>query len=374
MKAAFLLLCLVALGAAEPPAPPDPLGLGERLALIDHLQEAYGIAVEPGLSLDALQARYAAAWAAIHPDEGAAERDQAQRLRRLIAQRYDQEPAADLDLAGLKALQAQLAVARAEQDAEIIRRRLAQPAPEREPSAAASSPAARAAAPPAAGSAAASPPGRPAYGNGGPQVTVLDFSPEGVAGAALIRDGAGGKTALCVQFGAERSREFRGVFSSLFSAMAAGSRGPKSAVFLLGHGTGVSINGAPIGPHLKKYREFYESLGGSRPAARLDCIVIASCSKGSPVQMSAMRDGFGYYPTWRVATAQNAYANAVSVIAAFRGIADRDAGTEFRGIYRYGREPEVVGSLGEVGVDGAKGGMLYYDLDVDGGVIRVTER
>jgi hypothetical protein len=75
-----------------------------------------------------------------------------------------------------------------------------------------------------------------------------------------------------------------------------------------------------------------------------------------------------------VATAQNAYASAVSVIAAFRGIADRDAGTEFRGIYRYGREPEVVGSLGEVGVDGAKGGMMYYDLGVDGGVIRVTER
>lgn len=362
MKAAFLLLCVAALGAAEPPAAPDPLGLGERLALIDHLKEAYGIAVEPGLPLTALQARYAAAWSGAHPDEQAAERDQAQRLRRLIAQRHALEPPAGLDLAGLKQLQAQLAAAQAERDAEFIRRRLAEPDAAREP-------------PPAALRAAdaqvrapASP--TPAKAGNGPTITMLKFAPEGVAGAALI---SGAKPALCVQFGTERTTEFRGVFETLYAELA-GGRGPRSAVFLLGHGSGVSINGAPIGPHLKQFKEFYETLGGSRPAARLDCIVIASCSKGSPVQMSAMRDGFGYYPTWRVATAENAYASAVSVIAAFHGIADRDAGTPFRGIYRYGRDPEVVGSLGEVGVDGAKGGMVYYDIGMDDGVIRAKQR
>ena len=369
MRTALLLLCLAALGAAEPPAPPDPLGLGERLALIDHLKEAYGIAVAPGQPVEELRARYAAAWAAAHPDGRAEERDQAERLRRLIAQRYAQEPSAGLSLAELKDLQARLATARAERDAEIIRRRLAEPAPVREPA-----PAQRSAAEPEArapaSAAEAAPAAPPAKSANGPAITVLKFAPEGVAGAALI---SGAKTALCVQFGAERSTEFHGVFESLYGALAKG-RGPQTAVFLLGHGSGVSINGAPIGPHLKQFREFYETLGGSRPAARLDCIVIASCSKGSPVQMSAMRDGFGYYPTWRVATAENAYASAVSVIAAFRGIADRTAGTPFRGIYRYGREPEVVGSLGEVGVDGAKGGMTYYDLGLDGGVIQVKER
>ena len=90
--------------------------------------------------------------------------------------------------------------------------------------------------------------------------------------------------------------------------------------------------------------------------------------------MSAMRDGFGYYPTWRVATADRSYANALSVIAAFGAIADRPATTAWRGIFRMGREPEVVGSLGEVGEDGAKGGMLYFDLGVDGNVLTVTER
>ena len=363
----LLLVLATGLWAQEPPPPADPLGLGERLALIEALRDTYGIRVEPGADLADLRARYAVAWQARQAppaEDPAVERDAQARLRERIRFRFQREPPAELDAVGLTALYRQLTAAAAEKDAAHIARRLQEPdsapvAPAPEPIA--GSPAE----PPSAGS-----PPQPAKTVGGLRVIEVPFAVEGVAGAAVI---AGTKPALCVQFGGQRGREFDGVFAALYAKLSAG-RGPRDAVFLLGHGNGVTINGAPIGPHLRANREFYETLGHTRPARRLECIVIASCARGSPVQMSAMRDGFGYYPTWRVATADRSYANALSVIAAFGAIADRPATTAWRGIFRMGREPEVVGSLGEVGEDGAKGGMLYFDLGVDGNVLTVTER
>jgi hypothetical protein len=194
-------------------------------------------------------------------------------------------------------------------------------------------------------------------------VTPLTFAVEGVAAAALI---TGPKSALCVQFGNQRQREFDGIFGTLYASLVSHGgpgEGPPDAVFLLGHGSGVTINGAPISTHLRAQKEFYETFGGTRPARRLTCLVIASCSKGSPVQMSAMRDGLGYYPTWRVATAERAYATKQSVTSAFAGIAGRSDHEAFRGIWRSGRDPEVIGSVGEVGIEGAKGGMQYFSLE-----------
>ncbi len=194
--------------------------------------------------------------------------------------------------------------------------------------------------------------------DGAPQLTNVPFAVPGVAAAFVV---SGTKPALCVQFGEARGSEFHGVFETLYGSFVRG-HGPANAVFLLGHGSGVSINGTPLSEHLRANREFYETLGHTRPAAHIDCLVIASCSRGSPVQMSAMRDGLGYYPTWRVATAERSYATAQSVLAAFAGIADRPAGEPWRGIFRTGRDADLVGSLGEVGVDGAKGQMQYVDL------------
>lgn len=190
------------------------------------------------------------------------------------------------------------------------------------------------------------------------KVTKVVFAVPGVTGALVV---TGPKPALCVQFGHEQNGEFQGVFSALYASLVRGN-GPTHAVFLLGHGSGVSINGAPLSDHLRANREFYETLGHIRPAARIECLVIASCSRGSPVQMSAMRDGFGYYPTWRVATADRSYATAQSVLAAFAAIADRPATETWRGIFRTGRDADLVGSLGEIGIDGAKGQMQYFDL------------
>ncbi len=195
-----------------------------------------------------------------------------------------------------------------------------------------------------------------------PVITPIVFNVPGVAAVAVVH---GPKTALCVQFGNQRQREFDGVFTTLYASLVAGNtpgNGPPDAVFLLGHGSGVSINGEPISAHLRANREFYETFGGTRKAARITCMVIASCSKGSPVQMSAMRDGLGYYPTWRVATAERSYATKTSVAAAFAGIAERTDRDSFRGIWRWGRDPDLVGSLGEVGIEGAKGGMQYFTL------------
>ena len=369
--AAWLLAAAI-LGAAEPPPVPDPLGLGARLALIEHLRIEYGLTIVAGTADAELQRQYQQAWQARQPVDG--EADARARVRQRLVDRWRVPVPPAADLAILTALERRLVAEKAERDAEHVRLRLAESAvavavePADEP---ATDTHERRVAPvleraPAVAKSAA----RPAPAAAGPTAKLLPFAVDGVAGALLIR---GRKSALCVQFGHERGTEFQGVFAHLFALLEQG-KGPRDAVFLLGHGSGVSINGAPIGPHLREHREFYETFGGTRPAQRIECLVIASCSKGSPVQMSAMRDGFGYYPTWRVATAERCYASAVSVLAAFQGIADRTADTSFRGIYRMGREPDVVGSVGEVGVDGDKAGMDYFDISVAGGAIQVRER
>ena len=360
------LLAAACLGAAEPPPAPDPLGLGPRSALIEHLRTEYGLTIAAGTADAELQRQYQQAWQARQPADG--EADARARVRQRLVDRWRVPVPPDADLATLTALERRLVAEKAERDAEHLRLRLAESAADAAPEPAEES-ATDARERPVA-PAVAKPATRQVPATAGPTAKLLPFAVDGVAGALLIR---GRKSALCVQFGHERGTEFQGVLAHLFAMLEQG-KGPPDAVFLLGHGSGVSINGAPIGPHLREHREFYETFGGTRPAQRIECLVIASCSKGSPVQMSAMRDGFGYYPTWRVATAERCYANAISVLAAFQGIADRTADTPFRGIFRMGREPDLIGSIGEVGVNGDKAGMDYFDIGVAGGAIQVRER
>lgn len=196
-----------------------------------------------------------------------------------------------------------------------------------------------------------------------PEVVPLRLDAPGVARAELIK---GAKTALCVQFGGERAGEFQGVFAQLHRLL---ERSPhlREAVFLLGHGGGVTIAGTEVDEHLRRQREFYETLGRTRPARKLECLVIASCSRGSPDQMVAMRDGLGYYPTWRVGTWSRSYANAVSVIGAFEGIANRPAAPSWRGLFLTGRADGTPASLGEVGAGGERGNLVYVDLVEEAG-------
>lgn len=196
-----------------------------------------------------------------------------------------------------------------------------------------------------------------------PAVVPLAFDARGVERAELRR---GGKAALCVQFGGERAGEFHGVFARLHGLLEGSPHIPE-AVFLLGHGGGVTIAGTEIDDHLRKHRAFYETFGGTRPARRLACLVIASCARGSPDQMAAMRDGLGYYPTWRVGTWNRSYANAISVIGAFEGIVQRPAAPAWRGLFLTGRADGTPASLGEVGADGERANLVYLDLVEEAG-------
>jgi len=102
-----VLSSLLALGiaAAEPPVPPDPYGLGERLALLDHLRGTYGLRPAAGATLAELRAAYSAAWAARQPRESDAGRvDRERRLRQRLTSRYGVEADAGLDEAGLQNL------------------------------------------------------------------------------------------------------------------------------------------------------------------------------------------------------------------------------------------------------------------------------
>jgi S1-C subfamily serine protease len=116
MRVCCLLLLLMSLclgqDAGERPAPvDDPIGLGERLALIDYLRETAGQSVEPGCSLAELRRRY---WQLQQESEESVNRDEAlardglQRLREEIRRRFNVAPDDSLDLAGLQALKQQL--------------------------------------------------------------------------------------------------------------------------------------------------------------------------------------------------------------------------------------------------------------------------
>jgi S1-C subfamily serine protease len=107
----FLIALLFLAGACaaeqEMPDIPDPYGLGERLALIDHLNEHFAVTAPEGASLDdliALYWRHQQAAAAPTEDEIMA-RDRMQRMRAQLAElRVDApEQATETDLAELLA-------------------------------------------------------------------------------------------------------------------------------------------------------------------------------------------------------------------------------------------------------------------------------
>ena len=131
------LLCLGCLFAADPPPVPDPLGLGERLALIDHLQQAYGLHPAPGATLAELRTQYAAEWGrrqaapadTIGGDsqaEQTAQADRERRLRARIAARYQVDADPKLDEAGLQRLLRQLDGQRAVRDAAAMAEKTAE--------------------------------------------------------------------------------------------------------------------------------------------------------------------------------------------------------------------------------------------------------
>ena len=351
VRSALLLLAVV-LAAAEPPPVPDPVGLGERLALIDHLREVYGLKPAPGLSLAELQAQYAAAWAAQSAarddDPGAAERQR--RLRGLILARHGIASDPTLDEAGLQDLLRRLDAERAQRDQDAI---AAQDAAERAGPRNVQTELPRLPAAPAA----TAPSGittAPAAG-----IRPLTFTASGVTQCLLAT--AGERSVLLVTFGTDHNGAFTGIREGVWSIL---SQAPAihRGVLLLGHGAGSSIASESIAQHLARNKSFYETMGGTAPAAPVQCLVFAACAGGGQGQMGAMRDGLGYYPTWRVATGDDASTTALNVLAALHAIAGRPAKPPWRGMFRLRSGNSDIVSFGDVGEGGERGDTTFWRI------------
>lgn len=126
----LLILALPRISAAdtlEIPAAPDPIGLGERLAMIDYVKE-HGGTVPANLPLEDVRELYRRAWMRAPENnavvtahlEQAASRERVEALRRLIADKYGVAANIDATEDELSALNRQLADEKAAKDAKHI--------------------------------------------------------------------------------------------------------------------------------------------------------------------------------------------------------------------------------------------------------------
>jgi hypothetical protein len=184
---------------------------------------------------------------------------------------------------------------------------------------------------------------------------------------------AGERSALLVTFGLDHNGAFTGIREGVWSILAQ-APAIRRGVLLLGHGAGSSIASESIAAHLARNKVFYETMGGTAAAAPVDCLVLAACANGGPWQMGAMRDGLGYYPTWRVATGNNASTTALNVLAALRAIAARPARPSWRGMFRLRSGSADVVSFGDVGEGGERGDTTFWRIVTDAGGWRVEEQ
>lgn len=352
----LLLLACVAIPAADPPPVPDPLGLGERLALIDLLQETYGIHPATGETLEQLQKRYADAWSKTRTPEQREEAEQLermQRLRRHISDGFGQTADPTLDEAGLIALLRRLKTEA--QDRAPSAEQAIDPPSERRTA----SPAPVATAPPAVRRPAPSDTDdvQPATAT----VKRIPFKAEGVADCLYWNDGP--RALLIVTFGEDHNGAFTGIPERTWGIVSR-AKTPHRVVALLGHGNGTGIGRKSIEDHLSTNRTFYETVGGQLPARKVECMLFGSCSAHNPDQMSVMRDGLGYYPTWKVAGGSRNLMNGAVFLAAFSNIIDLPESTPFRGFFRFTPSEEEVSAVGEVGIDGKRGNVSKWTVAI----------
>ncbi len=356
LRMTLLLLAWMATSAADPPTVPDPLGLGERLALIDLLQETYGVHPGTGETLEQLQKRYAAAWhkaQAPEPREETERNERMLRLRQHISEHFGQVADPALDEAGLIALL----------------HRLQGEAQDRTPS---SDPAADSAAdrrtaprtPAPTVTPAANHPERPTPDSGrtpGIVTKRIAFAAEGVSSCNFWHDGE--RALLLVTFGQAHNGAFAGIPEGTWSVVSRAKTAHR-VVALLGHGNGTGIARHSIEDHLRAHREFYETVGGQLPARKVECLLFGSCSAQNPDQMGIMRDGLGYYPIWKVAAGSRNLMNGPVFLAALTTIIDLPSTTPFRGFFRYTASKEEVSSVGEVGIDGERGEVSIWTVEM----------
>jgi hypothetical protein len=172
---------------------------------------------------------------------------------------------------------------------------------------------------------------------------------------------SGGRSVLLVTFGTDHNGAFTGIREGVWSIL---SQAPaiRRGVLLLGHGAGTSIASESIAQHLARNKAFYETMGGTASPAPVDCLVLAACAGGGQGQMAAMRDGLGYFPTWRVATGDNASTTALNVLAALNAIAARPAQPSWRGMFRLRVGGQEIVSFGDVGEGGERAETSFWRI------------
>lgn len=367
-----LLAVTMAMGV-EPPPVPDPFGLGERLALIDHLRDHYQREVPTGVELATLRTWYAEAWHAASNQRDPELVDELQRLRRRLEQSYGIEAPADSDrdflLALLRNAEAAQSLAIEAHLADLMARPDTQPTPFT-PSATQPSSASSPAEPPTDRTL---PPAKVAAAEAGVwRAEVLQPYEPGIR--TVIRWHQGDRGVLCVQFGDPGAVDFDLACRAFAQLVANAPTDVQRAVFLIGHGGGVTIGDADLKRHLTAHRERYETIGGALSAKPIDCLVVASCSKGGSVQMRTMRDALGYWPLRRVCTGHRTYANLPTVIAASAAVLSHTGKEPFRGSFRWDDFGIEAASTGEVS-DGAKSGNLQvFRVGIENGQLAITEQ
>lgn len=376
MHFSLSVVLISSLWAADVPPVPDPYGLGERLALIDHLNEVYGEHIEPGTTLKDLRAQYLTAWTNSHSTTEipmtALERDEAQRLRYHLKTEYGYH---DLDQTSLADLREWLSVA--EGKATVVREldvaaavEKARQRPERElpapPIRTEADPIVAQTEPVRSDALARNETSVPSPKRW--QTKELPL-PEGTFRRVLTWQREG-RAMLAVQMGDPGGLDFDGACYQI-AALIGNSPAPfERGIFIIGHGTGVSVGDQELDEHLKRYKYFYETLGGTAERKNVECLILASCSKGGSIQMRTIRDGLGYLPKWRVATGHRTFANLPTVFAAAAAVLQQDGSKPYRGSFRWSDEYDAA-STGEVGSDSKTGNLLVFRVSVTGGQLVV---
>jgi len=367
------LLTAMVIAGVEPPPVPDPFGLGERLALIDHLRDQYRREVPAGVDLATLRTWYAEAWLGTQQQrQDPLLADELQRLRSRLLLSYGIDAPEDSDrtflLALLRNAEASQAQAIAAHLADFLAR--GDDAPVQVAQIAPAGPVAPTTPVPVPEPSRLSLP--PAANPGVWRAEVLQAYEPGIR--MVIRWHQGDRGVLCVQFGDPGAVDFDFACRAFAQLVANAPADVQRAVFLIGHGGGVTIGDADLKRHLTAHRERYETIGGALSAKPIDCLVVASCSKGGSVQMRTMRDALGYWPLRRVCTGHRTYANLPTVIAASAAVLSHTGKEPFRGSFRWNDFGIEAASTGEVS-DGAKSGNLQvFRVGVENGQLKVTEQ
>jgi len=315
-------------GADETTQVPDPLGLGERLALIDYLQ-THGQSVVPGAELPALRSAYRELTTAT-PRAAAAEASARDEAVLVLWRTYNVVAPEHETLAQLQNRLVDLASSSAQ---AVDLEKLHEHADARAAAAAAQLAPVQPQAADPAGAADAAP-------NAVAREPARTGSSRGEAGGAVVQEVArpadmtaqvhayliapGPSPILLVCLNPELLEPVRSILSQ-WPAEDRLAAGITSTVIIHGHSSGTyfspgvlteGVIAGDLSEHLRRNRIYYETLAGTREQKIIDFAVMTGCNPSGSDQEAQLRDGFGYRPVHRVFTAPGSLDAAAVVLPA----------------------------------------------------------